>query len=255
VTTFLAAFRFQFMVLRSSPHHLLVLATTPLLTVVFFAISGSASSEQTASSCVLAPALIALWTGSLTVAGEMIGDDRANGRLEAIVATPAKLSILVTARLCASSLLAVVCFAEAYVVAGLVFGRWVTVHHPLQFALAALVTVLAMAGTATSLSAVFVLVPSARTVQNTLTYPFYLLGGVLLPVSMLPEWVRPISRLVFLSWSGDLLRETFTATTVHQFFGRLAVIAALGAGGWGAGSLLIRQFVKRVRVAGTLAHT
>ncbi|MFD1049001.1 ABC transporter permease, partial [Kibdelosporangium lantanae] len=223
MTVFLAAFRFQLTISRSAPHHLHVLATTPFLTVVFFAISGS-TSEEAATTCVLAPVMIALWTGSLTVAGEMIGDDRANGRLEAIVATPARLSVVVTARLCASGILALACFVEAYAVAGLFYGKWLSVQHPFQFALVAFVTVLAMAGTATTLSAVFVLVPSARTVQNTLTYPFYLLGGVLLPVSMLPEWVRPVSRLVFLSWSGDLLRDTFAAPEVHQFTGRLVVV-------------------------------
>jgi ABC-2 type transport system permease protein len=253
--TFTAAFGFQLVVLRNAPHHLHVLATTPLLTVVFLALRGSTDDARLAGSCVLASTLIALWTASLTIAGEMIGDDRANGRLDALFATPAQLSVVVTARLCASALLALPCFVEAYLVSGLVFGTWISIHHAAVFALAALVTVLAMAGTATSLSAVFVLVPSARTVQNTLTYPFYLLGGLLLPVSLLPNWIQPVSRVVFLSWSSDLLRDALVARHVSSFGARLAVIAALGAVGYVAGTLLIHRFVDHVRTRGTLSHT
>ena len=53
------------------------------------------------------------------------------------------------------------------------------------------------------MATVFVLARTAMLFTNALGYPFYILGGVLVPVAFLPGWLRPVSRLVFLSWSSD----------------------------------------------------
>jgi ABC-2 type transport system permease protein len=198
---------------------------------------------------------MSLLTMVLFLAGAMISDEREQGTLEVLVATPARLSTIMLGRLTAVTLASLVCVLEAGLVAGLVFGRWVSVHHPAIFTASLIVTGLAMAGTATVLSSAFVLFPSARTIQNTLTYPVYLLAGVLVPISLLPVWVQPLSRLVFLSWSADLLRDSLSAAPVSHPLPRLAAVAALGGAGYTIGILLINRFLRHARQQGTLSHT
>lgn len=104
------------------------------------------------------------------------------------------------------------------------FGVEVSVDHPVVFALAIGATILATTASGLLMSTAFIATRSARTFQNSLSYPFYVLGGVLVPVSFLPDWVQPLSRVVFLSWSADLLRDCLRPGNVDAVAPRLAVI-------------------------------
>jgi ABC-2 type transport system permease protein len=254
LSPFLPAFRFQLSLVRRSPEAVQTWVTTPLLALAFAAVTEVAHRPDLAVYGVVAPTLMALWTTVLFAAGDMITSERDLGTLELLLSTPARLSVLVLGRLCAVASLNLAAFAESWLVTGVVAG-WVAVPHPAALAATLLVTGLAMAGTASVLSGLFVLMPSARTIQNTLSYPFYLLGGVLVPVSYLPGWLHPAGRLVFLSWSSDLLRAVMAPGPVQALGTRLAVIAGLGAAGYGAGTVLLARVLRRVRALGTLSHT
>ncbi|MFE5867718.1 ABC transporter permease [Streptomyces roseifaciens] len=252
---FLTAVRFQLRLARQSPDTVQVCVTAPLLTVVFLAISDSAGRADLSPYAVVAPTLMSLWLLALYTAGELINEERALGTLEGLVAAPARLGTIVAGRLCAVGAVGVVAFAESWLAAGLVFDRWLALPHPVLTAACVLATAWATAGTASILSSLFVLMPSARIVQNTLSYPFYLLGGVLVPVSALPSWLQPGSRAVFLSWSSDLLRDSLDPAAVPLAGLRLAVILALGTAGFGLGLVLLRRVLDRVRRLGTLSRT
>ncbi|GIJ43602.1 hypothetical protein Val02_04880 [Virgisporangium aliadipatigenens] len=250
----LAGFRFQLRELPHRPDHLLALVTAPLMTLVFLAITRHAGRADLAGHAVLAPALIALWQMALLVAGELVAAERENGSLEALVATPSSFAAVIIGRVAAVTLVSLLGFVEAWLAAWAVFGVVVTVAHPVVFAATVLVSALAMAGTAGLMSAVFVLTRSARTFQNSLSYPFYVLGGVIVPVSLLPDWLAAPSRAVFLSWSSDLLRDAVDASTVEGVLPRLGAIAGLGFLGLCAGLLALRRAVDRLRRTGTLGH-
>ena len=110
----------------------------------------------------------------------------------------------------------------------------------------------AVAGTALIMASLFVLTRSARTFQNSLSYPFYVLGGVLVPVSYLPDWLRPLSSGVFLSWSADLLRASLAPAPVHRLAFRLAMIVLLGLAGLALGRLALGRILDRLRTSGEL---
>ena len=46
--------------------------------------------------------------------------------------------------------------------------------------------------------------------------------------SALPDWLRPISRLFYLSWSADLLRDSLRPGPVADPAWRLGIIALIG---------------------------
>jgi ABC-2 type transport system permease protein len=107
-------------------------------------------------------------------------------------------------------------------------------------------------GAASIMSAVFVLARTAMLFTNALGYPFYLLGGVLVPAAFLPGWLQPVSRLVFLSWSSDLLRDSLSTAPLHDLAPRAAVIAGLGLLQCGAALVLMRALVRRASLTGSL---
>ncbi|GAA3117114.1 hypothetical protein GCM10010521_01040 [Streptomyces rameus] len=252
---FLASLRFQWRLAPRSPGTLQVWATAPLFTAVFLSIAEHAHRTDLTSFSVVAPTLMGQWALALGIAGEIITDERGQGTLEAVIATPCRLSVVVVGRICAVSLLGITAMAEAWLVAGLGFGRWIAVPHPVVLAVALLANAAAMAGTASILSSLFVLMPSARIVQNTLNYPLYLLSGVLVPLSTLPAWLRPLGRLVFLSWSADLFRAALDGAAVSRPVARISVVALLGLSGYLVGALLLARVLRRVRRLGTLTHT
>jgi hypothetical protein len=75
------------------------------------------------------------------------------------------------------------------------------------------------------------------------------------PVSLLPHWVRPLSDVVFLSWSADLLRGTLRASPIHHFWLHLGMVAFLGACGYAVGLAALRVILVRVRESGELSTT
>jgi ABC-2 type transport system permease protein len=175
--TVLAACRLQYAESRRQPAHLLALATTPLFTAMFLSITLHAGSRQAVVYAVIAPGLINLWFLSLDLGGEIVSRERWQGTLELLFATPASLAAVVFGRVLAVAGLAGLTFVEALLVARLGFGVSLQIYHGGLLAGTVVVTLFAMAGTATALAGLLVLSREVLLFQNSLTYPFYILGG------------------------------------------------------------------------------
>lgn len=249
-----AGFGFEVRLLRRSLGEMVVLVTAPLMTLVFLAITRQAGRTDLAPYAVLAPALIVLWGTALQISGEIVERERGNGSLEGLVATPARFGAVITGRIAAVTLLSLFGFVESWLAAWLAFGVVVTVWHPVAFGATVMVTGLAMAGTASIMSALFVLARSARAFQNSLNYPFYLLGGVMVPVALLPGWLEPLARAVFLSWSANLLRDSVSRPEIPDLLPRLGMVLGLGVVGYLLGLVLLRRAVDRLRKTGTMGY-
>lgn len=249
-----AGFAFQLVAMRGQADTYFSLITAPFFATVFMAIMEYTGRTDLNAHAVVAPMLITLWTAALSFSGEMISDDRENGRLESLAAAPMSFAMLVFGRLCGCMLLALPSFLMAYLAAGSLFGYWMSFERPLLFASALVLTAMATAATATALSAVFVLAPGARIVQNTLSFPVYLLGGVVVPVSQFPDWLQVLARVVYLSWAADLLRAATTpGADLENAALHLVMLCLLGTGAFVFGRLFIARFLQRARALGALA--
>jgi len=223
-----------------------MLVTTPMQTIILLSLVQYSHESWAVANAVLAPGLIGLWIASLGLAAELITEDRRAGRFQLLVLAPAPLSLAVFGRVVAVMLFGVFAFAEAWLVAALGFDVVLSVANVPLVAAAIGVTCLAMAGTATLLSAVFVLARGLEVFQNSMNYPFYILGGVMVPLAMLPAWLHPIGSVFFLSWSADLLRAEVLGTSTHWLLS-LCVISGLGLAALLSGLRLIRLLVDRGR--------
>ncbi|GAA4241145.1 hypothetical protein GCM10022254_68790 [Actinomadura meridiana] len=236
---------------RRRPEHALILLIAPMQTTTMLALAVTTHRQDVVANAVIAPGLIGLWVAALDYAGRVVREDRWAGRFSALIAAPVPLGLVVAGRVATVVLVGAAAFVESWLVAALGFGRVLTVADPGPFAVAITATCLATVGTATLISAVFVMSRAGDVLQNSLSYPFYILGGVLVPVTVLPGWLHPFSRAVFLSWSADLLRDTVHGDA-HGWPRSVAVILGLGAAAMAAGLWLTRHYVDRARRDGTV---
>ncbi len=250
----IGAIRLQLQIVVADRGYLNEILTNPFFAVIFLGVVRAAGRRDLTTFALVAPVLMTLWALSLEISGNVVSADRGVGILELVVATPARFQTVVFGRVLAVTLLGTVGVVETWLVARIGFGVEVSVHHPGVLACALAATALAMTGTALVMAGAFVLAGGARTFQNTMNYPIYLLAGVLVPISYLPWWLRPMSQLIFLSWSADLLRDSLQPDPAEDVLRRLSAILLLGAGGFLIGSVILRLVLHRVRHLGTIGQ-
>ena len=249
---FRAGLRSQFATLAHSPNALLTLVTMPISTVMLVAVVRHAGRADLLGHTLVAPILMAQWAMALLVAGELVETERWYGTLELVVASPTSFAVLLAGRVAAVCALGTVAFVEVWAVAALGFGLDVTVAHPGLFLAAAAATTLAVTGWATVLAAGLVLTRSAHVLRNSLTFPVYVVGGVLVPVSFLPGPLPALSRAVFLSWSADLLRAAYDRGPVSDSVARLLIILGFALAGFVLGNALLHRSLGCLRASGRL---
>jgi ABC-2 type transport system permease protein len=234
--------RFQLALLRRTPQQLIALAAAPVTALVLVAIVDSAGRRDLSTAAIIAPGLMTMWAMTLFSAGEALEVERQAGTLEPLLATPAPLFGLVLGRVVVTSAVGALGFAECWLVGWALIGTPAVPDRPGLFAVGLLLTVLAMAAWGSVLAPLYLLARSARTFQNSLSFPLYLLGGVLVPIDLYPEWARPICRLVFLTWSAEVLRDGAGVRDASGWAIPLLVVtgsAGLAVGAWMTGRLVL----------------
>jgi len=249
---FAAGLRLQLALFRRNPAQLMILSTIPFFSAIFLSGIKAVGRDDLASYAILGPALIGLWACSLDLGGSIIDNERLQQTFELNAIAPAGFSRVLAGRIATITLLGLVTFAESLGMATTVFGLTVHVSHPFVLVVTLVATALAMAGTCTAMAAIFVAARSARRFANALGYPFYLLGGVVVPVSYLPIWLRPLSWITYLYWSSGLLRSSLAPAAVGNEVGRLVMILVLGGAAYFLGMRLTLRLIGRLRLEGTI---
>jgi ABC-2 type transport system permease protein len=253
VRAVVTAFTMQLRLAFRTPNFWMAQLTTPAQTVLFLSVVSAFDRPDLLAHAIIAPALITLWGTAVWTGGSVVRDDRWQGRLELHAAAPTSYGIVVPARVGAVMTLALSVIPLALATAWLTYGVTVEVRHPWVLAGTALLVVVAATGTAAIITSMTILSRAALTLQSSASYPFLLLGGVFVPLALLPVWARPLGRLVFLSWGSDLIRDSVTAGSVEGLAGRIGVLAALAIAGFVVANLLIRVVMRRVRVTGDIS--
>jgi ABC-2 type transport system permease protein len=248
----LAGFRLELRIIRASPDALLPLFTAPLFAIIFLAIVRQGGRHDLQPDALMAPVLMTLVWIALQHAGNLITGDRWQAVLEPMIATPTSLASVVLGRVASLMCFGLVSFVEVWIAGELVFGVSISFEHPLELALTLLATAFATAGIAVAFAALFVMTRNAYTFTNSASFPLYLLGGVFVPVSLLPGWFQPLSSALFLSWSADLLRASLKPPQVDGFWVRLGMVVLLGAISFAIGRVILFYVLRRMRLNGEL---
>ncbi|MFC1404113.1 MULTISPECIES: ABC transporter permease [Streptacidiphilus] len=247
-----AAGRFQGQLVLTHRDYLIDLVRTPLLAAVFLLLVRHSGQPQLIAYGLVAPVLMAVWSMAMLISGEVVDSDRQLGTLELVIAAPVDFARLVVSRVWVTTTISLLTVVEVFAVSVLGFGITPEVDHPVVLVLGLLATAAATAGAAGLMAALFVATRTARTFQNTLSYPFLLLGGVFVPLDRLPAWTHPLGRLIYLSWSADLLRAALAPAPVAGAAWRICVILGLGLLAALVGRLVLGRVVRMVRETGTV---
>jgi len=248
----LVAARTQLRIARRNIENIYPLLTIPLQSLISLAIIVHSGRPDLARYSLVASLLMTVGQMSFFDASEILAQDRNQQILELAVACPTAYAWPLIARILVLTSLGVGGFAGAWLMARYVFGIHVVIFHPALFVITLVLTVLSGAATALITTAVFCLTRTTRTYQNAISGPLYLLSGALVPVSLLPVFLRPVSRVIYLFWSADLLRESMQPGNPTSIIPRLSAIALLVIAGGAFGSWLLRRMLNNLRREGTL---
>ena len=248
----LGSIKAQCQMIRRDPEDTRHIIVQPVHTLIFMAIFVYVGREDLAAYSLVAPTLMTVGQMGLFAASELMSREQYDETLEIVVSTPSPLWLIVLSRstvLMVSSLLGIV---VSWGIIRLVFGITVAVHHPSLFVATVVATAFASAGTTLITTALFCFSRTPRTYQNSVIYPVFLLGGILVPITAFPDWVQPISRLIYLYWSAGLLRESMQSAAPSGLMLSFSAIAVLGAVGTVLGAWLISRMLDRLRRDGRL---
>jgi ABC-2 type transport system permease protein len=250
-----AAARAQFQMTTHNVEDVMPVLTIPLLSVVSTAILVHAGRVDLADHALVASLLMTVGQMGLFVGSEVVARDRNLQTLELAVASAGPYVVVLTTRIFLLTVVGLIGFVEGWLIAWWVFDIRIAVQWPGVFLLTVVATTLAITGTCVVAAAFAALFRNTRTFQHALNGPFYLLGGVLVPITYLPEWLQPVCRLVFFSWSADLLRDTFRAAAPADVALRLSIIVGLGVASGLIGVALLRRVFDHLRREGSLGLT
>ncbi|MBA3332615.1 MAG: ABC transporter permease [Actinobacteria bacterium] len=250
---FRAGFALELWIIRSNPDALMPLFTAPLFAIIFMAIVRQSGRPDLESDALMAPVLMTLLWVALQHAGTLMVGDRWQALLEPIIASPTSLASVLLGRIMSLMCFGLLSFFEVWAVGKLVFGVSIPFEHPVELFLTLVCTALAMAGLAVTFSALLVMTRNAYTFTNSTSFPLYLLGGVFVPVAILPDWIQPVSSILFVSWSSDLLRASVNEAPVESFWPRLGMVLLLGTASFAIGRVVLHYVLRRMRASGELA--
>jgi ABC-2 type transport system permease protein len=250
---FRAGSRLEFRIVRANPDALIPLVTAPLFAIIFLTIVRNSGRHDLEADALMAPVLMTLWWLALQHAGAMISGDRWQALLEPAIASPTGLAGVLLGRISFLMVMGLFSFVEVWAVGVLMFGVNLSFEHPLALSLTLAASAFATAGTAVAFAGLFVLTRNAHMFANPLSYPFYVLGGVLVPVSLLPSWIQPLSSWIYMSWSADLLRASFRAQPVDGLGYRIGMVVVIGAASFAVGRSVLAVVLHRMRIRGDTA--
>ena len=252
VRPLIGSVRAQFNMSRRSIDDLMPAITNPTLTLIFMAVFVYVGRRDLVAYSLVAPLLISVGGMAIFVAAELMNRERDSQTLEIAVACPAPFPVVLFSRIAVITSISLIAIAESWLLLRLVFGASVTIHHPWVFAATMVMTTFAATATALITAALFCFAQTARTYQNSIMYPVYLFSGILVPITVFPDWLEPVSRLVFLYWSANLLRDSMQMAAPEGVLAGLGAIAILGASAAFAGGVLIVRMLTYLRREGRL---
>jgi ABC-2 type transport system permease protein len=152
----------------------------------------------------------------------------------------------------AATALGVYAFVVSIGVSYVIYGIPITVAHPLLFTLSIPLAILAVGALGLLMASVLVVYRYANTVASSSEYPVWLICGLLVPLTLLPVWVQPISWLLAPTWGMAALRDSALGGRALTDLGMCLVVTAAYAV---LAAVFLVNFERLARRRATLALT
>jgi len=220
-------------------------------TIAFFMFQAGDDSKPLLYAS-LGAAVMGIWASTSTSAGSSLARERWHGTLELLVAAPANFSFVLMPVTIAMATIGIYSMAATLLWGWLVFGIPLEIDDPVAFALAVPATVVSVGALGFLLAVAFVRFRQAWALGNMLEYPVWLVAGFLVPLSLFPTWVLPISWALAPTWGVAAIRG---AAFGEPVWGDIALALLLGAVYTAIGVVLIQRALWAARDKGTLSLT
>jgi ABC-2 type transport system permease protein len=198
----------------------------------------------------LGAAVMGVWSSTSTSAGNALQRERWHGTLELLVGAPAHFALILLPVTITMATIGLYSMAATLIFGRVVFGIDLPLEQPVAFAVAVAVTILSI-GTAGFLIAVaFVRHRAAWALGNMIEFPVWLVAGFLVPLSLFPGWVRPISWALAPTWGMNAIRESASGGSPWP---DVALCALLGAAYVAVGVVVLERMLDAARRRAALA--
>jgi ABC-2 type transport system permease protein len=242
---------YQFKMISRSPFEGIGQVIYPLFfaTVAFFIFRAS-ESPRTLLYAAVGSAVMGMWSATSTTAGNAMQRERWHGTLESLVATPPHFGLVLLPITLAMATIGIYCLLVTLALGRFVFGVELTIEHPLAFGLAVVGAVMSFGALGFLFAVSFVRFRAAWALGNLFEYPVWLVGGFLVPLVLLPEWVRPISWALAPTWGMSAIREAALGGSPVP---DLLLCLGLGALYVGLGVAVLERVLSAARKRGALS--
>jgi len=220
-------------------------------TVAFFMFR-SGHSVGGLAPVALGAAVMGVWTATSVSASSPLQRERRLGTLELLVAAPSNLATMLLSVCLATSTIGLYCIVATLIWARLLFGIHVPVAHPVSFVLGIVGIVVTIGSLGFLMAVAFVRSRRAWALGAVSEYPIWLVCGFLVPITLLPGWVRPISWLLGPTWGMRAIRAGAFGGDALPDVAMCLVLAAIYIGG---GVLLLDTVLDSARKRATLSLT
>jgi ABC-2 type transport system permease protein len=200
----------------------------------------------------LGASVMGIWSATSTSASGAIQQQRWWGTLELLVAAPANFALVMLPLTVAMSTIGLYSMISTLAWGRFVFGVDLHIVHPLLFVLAVPATIASIGAAGFLLSVGVVRYRTAWALGNALEYPVWLVCGFLVPLALLPVWVRPISWALAPTWGVRAIRESALGGSPLP---DLSMCVVIGAAYVTAGVLLVEVMLRAARRTASLSLT
>ena len=241
----------HFKMLSRSPFDLFVVICAPLVfaTLAYFMFGGQTSQELLVAA--IASGVMGIWSSTTAQGAGTLQRQRSLGILELLVASPTPFWAVVLPITIAISAIGIYSLATGLVYVRLFYGVAISISNWWAFVVAVPATILSIGALGFMFASALVRFRSAFMIGNLFEWPVWTMCGLLIPVSVLPAWLQPVSWILAPTWGMRALRA---ATTGHgAVWADVGMCAVLAAVYLVIGAVFVHRFLDLARARATLA--
>lgn len=245
--------RIHFIQLSRSVAELVSITVWPILyaTIAYY-MFGADSDPDVLLTASLGATVMAIWSSVAFSSGGAIEIQRSLGTLELLVAAPVPFAAVLAPITIATSAVGVYALAATLFWGRVLFGIPLHFEHPVLFALSLVGAIVAIGMLGLILASTLMYYRAALFLGASFEYPVWLVTGLLVPLSVLPGWVAPISWLLAPTWGMRAIRESAIGGSPLD---AILLCLALSACYLAIALVCLRAFERLARERATLALT
>lgn len=203
-------------------------------------------------SASLGASVMLMWSTVVVGSSAALEQQRWLGTLELLVAAPMPFAIVIAPITVASGAIGAYSLVSTLTWGTLLFDVPLSIEHPLAFAVAIPAAVLAIGMLGLVMAATFVLYRAAFHLGIAMQYPMWIATGLLVPLSVLPDFVGRVAWLLAPYWGFRAIKEAALGGSAWPAIGMCVVVSAAYLA---IGTVCLRAFVHVARSRASLRLT